>query len=68
MQSHNDPEGERLNRITRFELVSIIKAGIPPMKLMIIINGVQRYQKIMEVENKMNLLLLSKAFTKTIGN
>jgi hypothetical protein len=68
MQSHNAPDVQGVNRMTKFRLVSIIKADIQLMKLMKIIKGVQKGQKIKEVVNKMNLLLLLKAFTKTIGN
>ncbi len=68
VQSLNAPDAEGLNRVTKLKLVSIIKADIPQMKLMKIIKGVQKAQKIKEAVNKMNLLLLLKAFTKTIGN
>ena len=66
--SLNAPDAEGLNRVTKLRLVSIIKADTPLMKLMKIIKGVQKAQKIKEAVNKMNLLLLLKAFTKTIGN
>lgn len=68
VQSLNAPDAEELNRVTKLRLVSIIKADIPQMKLMKIIKGIQKAQKIKEAVNKMNLLLLLKAFTKTIGN
>jgi hypothetical protein len=68
VQSHNAPDVQGVNRMIKFRLVSIIKADIQRMKLMKIIKGLQKGQKIKEVVNKMNLLLLLKAFTKTIGN
>jgi hypothetical protein len=69
VQNHNAPEEEGHNRITKFKLASITKAGIQQMKLMKTIKGVQKVaQKTKEAVNKMNLLLLLRAFTKTIGN